>query len=303
MTASEIPILVPESVPQKSASPGQLVMRRFMKNTNARVGMIVVMLLLLTALLAPVVMPYNPRTDLALRDRLEAPSAEHYFGTDEHGRDVFRRVVHGAGISLRVGIFSVSFAFLIGSVIGLSAGFLGGWTDAISMRLMDVLLSIPSTLLAIGIVAARGPGLGNTMLAISVINIPVYARIARASTLALRELDYVSASRAVGANNLKLIFGHILPNSLSPLVVQGSLNIATAIIEAAALGFLGLGAQPPTPEWGAMLSSGYKYLTTGAWWVLLFPGLAIMLTVLSFNLVGDGLRDALDPRASKGSTL
>lgn len=302
MTATDSTIL-PNLITQKSVSPSQLVMRRFLRNTNARVGIVIVVFLILVALLAPVVMPYNARIDLSPRDRLEPPSAQHIFGTDEHGRDVFRRVVHGASISLRVGIFSVLFAFIVGSIIGLSAGFLGGLTDNVIMRVMDVLLSIPSTLLAIGIVAARGPGLGNTMLAISVINVPVYARIARASTLALRELDYVSASRALGAGSLKLIFSHILPNSLSPLVVQGSLNIATAIIEAAALGFLGLGAQPPTPEWGAMLSSGYKYLTTGAWWVLLFPGLAIMLTVLSFNLVGDGLRDALDPRASKGSAL
>jgi peptide/nickel transport system permease protein len=303
MTAPALPVLDSETIIQKSVTPGQLVLRRLMKNTNARVGMAIVALLILIALLAPLVMPYNPRTDLNPRDRLQAPSAAHYFGTDEHGRDVFRRVIHGAGISLRVGIFSVTFAILVGSIIGLAAGFLGGWTDTITMRLMDVLLAIPSTLLAIGIVAARGPGLGNTMLAISVINIPVYARIARASTLSLRELDYVSAARALGGGSLRLITKHILPNSLSPLVVQGSLNIATAIIEAAALGFLGLGAQPPTPEWGSMLSSGYKYLTSGAWWVLLFPGLAIMLTVLSFNLVGDGLRDALDPRSTKGSVL
>jgi peptide/nickel transport system permease protein len=164
------------------------------------------------------------------------------------------------------------------------------------MRLMDVMLSFPATLLAIGIVAARGPGLDNTMLAIGVVNIPIYARLARATTLSIKEQDYITAARAIGAQPGRIIARHVFPNSLSPIIVQGTLSIATAILEAAALGFLGLGAQPPTPEWGAMLSDGYKYLTIGAWWVLLFPGLAIMLTVLGFNLLGDGLRDALDPR-------
>jgi peptide/nickel transport system permease protein len=204
--------------------------------------------------------------------------------------------MHGANISLRVGIAAVALALSLGSLIGLVAGYFGGLTDNILMRLMDVMLSFPATLLAIGIVAARGPGLDNTMLAIGVVNIPIYARLARATTLSIKEQDYITAARAIGAQPGRIIARHVFPNSLSPIIVQGTLSIATAILEAAALGFLGLGAQPPTPEWGAMLSDGYKYLTIGAWWVLLFPGLAIMLTVLGFNLLGDGLRDALDPR-------
>ncbi len=297
--SAALPLPSAERLIGEAISPTQLALRRLFRNSNARVGMAIALLLILTAILAPVVMPYNPRTDLQPRERLKAPSGEHLFGTDEHGRDVFRRVIHGANISLRVGLFSVVLSLVIGSSIGLAAGFLGGPTDTVAMRLMDIMLAFPGTLLAIGIVAARGPGLNNTMLAIGVINIPVYARISRASTLALRELDFVTASRALGVGNLRLLFQHILPNTLSPIIVQGSLSIATAILESAALGFLGLGAQPPAPEWGAMLSSGYKYLTTGAWWVLLFPGLGIMLTVLAFNLIGDGLRDALDPRLSQ----
>ncbi len=249
----------------------------------------------LIGIVVPVAYPYNPRTDSDLVNRLKSPSAENVLGTDDQGRDVLRRVLHGANISLRVGVLSVALALTLGSLIGLVAGFVGGLTENVAMRAMDIMLSFPATLLAIGIVATRGPGLDNTLLAISVVNIPIYARLARATTLSIKEQDYITAARSVGVNADRIISRHILPNSLSPIIVQGTLSIATAILEAAALGFLGLGAQPPTPEWGAMLSDGYKFLTIGAWWVLLFPGLAIMLTVLGFNLLGDGLRDALDP--------
>jgi peptide/nickel transport system permease protein len=256
----------------------------------------VILVFVIVAVSIEFVNPYNPRIDGDLVNRLKAPSAAHLFGTDDQGRDVMRRVLHGAPISLQVGLLSVALALALGSSIGLTAGYMGGWFDTIAMRAMDIMLSFPSILLAIAIVAARGPGLGNTMLAIGIVNIPVYARIARAVTLSVKEQEYITAARAIGVRSVRMISRHILPNSLSPLIVQGTLSIATAIIEAAGLGFLGLGAQPPTPEWGAMLSDGYKYLTIGAWWVLLFPGLAIMLTVLGFNLFGDGLRDALDPR-------
>ncbi len=269
--------------------------RRLKRSTNARVGMAVMTVFVLLGVFIPFVYPYNPRIDSDLVNRLKAPTAEHYFGTDDQGRDLFRRVLHGANISLRVGIASVALALALGSLIGLASGFFGGLTDNIGMRLMDIMLSFPATLLAIGIVATRGPGLDNTMLAIGVVNIPIYARLTRATTLSIKEQDYVTAAHSIGSPSARIISRHILPNGLSPLIVQSTLSIATAIIEAAALGFLGLGAQPPTPEWGAMLSDGYKYLTIGAWWVLLFPGLAIMLTVLGFNLLGDGLRDALDP--------
>jgi peptide/nickel transport system permease protein len=270
--------------------------RRLRRSTNARVGMAIMLVFILAGILVPFAYPYNARTDGDLVNRLKSPSGEHLFGTDDQGRDLFRRVLHGANVSLRVGIASVALALILGSAIGLIAGFFGGLTDNALMRVMDIMLSFPATLLAIGIVATRGPGLDNTMIAIGVVNIPIYARLARATTLSVKEQDYITAARSIGAQSGRIISRHVFPNSLSPIIVQGTLSIATAILEAAALGFLGLGAQPPTPEWGAMLSDGYKYLTIGAWWVLLFPGLAIMLTVLGFNLLGDGLRDALDPR-------
>ncbi|MGE5139983.1 MAG: ABC transporter permease [Rudaea sp.] len=270
--------------------------RRMRRSTNARVGMAVVLFLALIAVSIGVINPYDPRTDGDLSLRLQAPSSAHLFGTDDQGRDVFVRVLHGAPISLQVGLVSVALALALGSLIGLVAGYSGGWVDNVLMRSMDVMLSFPSILLAIGIVAARGPGLNNTMLAIGIVNIPVYARLTRSVTLSIKEQEYVTAARAVGVNSTRMLTRHIFPNSLSPIIVQGSLSIATAILEAAGLGFLGLGAQPPIPEWGAMLSDGYKYLTIGAWWVLLFPGIAIIFTVLGFNLLGDGLRDALDPK-------
>jgi peptide/nickel transport system permease protein len=293
---------------RKRISPWNDALYRLIRSTNAQVGISIVIFLVLTAVVAIVFWPYNPRIDSDLPNRLKPPSwaprspnekpDTHYafFGTDDQGRDVFRRVVHGAPISLQVGLVSVSFALATGSILGLIAGFFGGRTDDVLMRLMDIMLAFPSILLAIAIVAARGPGLNNTILAISVVNIPIYARIARSTTLSIKEQDYIMAATCIGARSSRLILRHVLPNSLSPIIVQGTLSIATAILDAAGLGFLGLGAQPPTPEWGAMLADGYKYLTIGAWWVLLFPGAAIMLTVLGFNLLGDGLRDALDPR-------
>ena len=273
--------------------------RRLQRGTNARIGMLIIALFVLVALTIGIVNPYNPRIDGELAVRLKSPDDAHLMGTDDQGRDVMRRVLHGAPISLQVGLFSVSLALVVGSTLGLIAGYLSGRVDNVLMRIMDVLLAFPPILLAIGIVAARGPGLENTMLAVGIVNIPVYARIARSVTLSIREQEYITAARAGGVGPVRMIARHILPNSLSALIVQATLGIASAILEAAGLGFLGLGAQPPTPEWGAMLSDGYKYLTIAAWWVLLFPGLAIMLTVLGFNLLGDGLRDALDPRLSQ----
>jgi peptide/nickel transport system permease protein len=270
--------------------------RRLKRGPNARVGMIVILIFVIIALTIEWVNPYNPRIDGDLVNRLKAPSPAHLFGTDDQGRDILTRVLHGVPISLQVGLYSVALALALGSAIGLSAGYSGGWVDTVFMRTMDVMLAFPSILLAIGIVAARGPGLGNTMLAIGIVNIPVYARLARSVTLSIKEQEYITAARAIGVRTARMLGRHILPNSLSPIIVQGTLSIATAILDAAGLGFLGLGAQPPTPEWGAMLSDGYKYLTIGAWWVLLFPGMAIMISVLGFNLLGDGLRDALDPK-------
>jgi len=286
-------------VPRKQASLWGDALQRLRRSSNARVGATVILIFVFIGIFIPVIMPYNPRVDSDLANRLQAPATTRLFGTDDQGRDIFRRVLHGANISLRVGIIAVALALVVGCAVGLSSGFFGGTTDIIAMRLIEIMMAFPATLLAIAIVATRGPGLNNTMLAIGVVQIPVYARLSRSVTLSIKERDYILAARCIGASSSRQIIRHVLPNSLSPIIVQGSLSIAAAILEAAALGFLGLGAQPPTPEWGAMLADGYKYLTIGAWWVLLFPGLAIMLTVLGFNLLGDGLRDALDPQLKR----
>ncbi|MCX5970162.1 MAG: ABC transporter permease [Coprothermobacterota bacterium] len=270
--------------------------RRLWSSRTARVGLYIVIFLVLLAAIVPWAWPYNPKTDSELTQRLQSPSWSHPFGTDNQGRDILRRVAHGAPISLRVGLLAVAFGLLVGTVLGMFAAFFGGWLDAVIMRIMDIILAFPATLLAIAIVATRGPGLENTMFAIGIVSIPGYARIARSMVMTLVEREYVSAARAIGVAPIVILFKHVLPNGLSPLIVQSTLNIASAVLEAAALGFLGLGAQPPQPEWGAMLSDSYKFLTVGAWWPVLFPGLAIMFTVLGFNLLGDGLRDALDPR-------
>jgi peptide/nickel transport system permease protein len=243
---------------------------------------------------APALAHHDP-VEQALLERLKAPSGAHPFGTDNLGRDVFARVLYGGRISLRVGILAVALGAVVGTLLGLLAGYAGRVADTVISRLMEVVLAFPATLLAIAIVAARGPGIENTMLAIGLIGIPVYARLVRASVLSLKERDFVVAARCVGASGPRILFRHILPNGLSPLVVQATLGIATAIIEAAALGFLGLGAQPPTPEWGLMLTDARNFLLNAPW-AMIFPGAAIMLTVLGFNLFGDGLRDALDPQ-------
>lgn len=270
--------------------------RRLWSSRTARVGLYIVIFLVILAVIVPWAWPYNPKTDSELTQKLQPPSWSHPFGTDNLGRDVLRRVAHGAPISLQVGLLAVALGLFVGTVLGMIAAFFGGWLDAVIMRIMDIILAFPATLLAIAIVATRGPGLENTMFAIGIVSIPAYARIARSMVMTLIEREYVSAARAIGVAPIVILFKHVLPNGLSPLIVQATLNIASAVLEAAALGFLGLGAQPPRPEWGAMLSDSYKFLTVGAWWPVLFPGLAIMFTVLGFNLLGDGLRDALDPR-------
>ena len=271
--------------------------RRLWANRGAKAGMTIVLFFVVVGyIVAPIFAPYNPSIDRNLPARLESPTREHPFGTDELGRDVLKRIAHGTRISFTVGLAAVVFAFTVGTALGLLSGYLGGYLETVTMRAMDVLLAFPALLLAIAIVAMRGPGLHNTMFALGITYIPVYARLARASAIGVKELDYITAATGVGVPGYRIMLRHVLPNSLSPLIVQFTLMIATAIIETAALGFLGLGAQPPSPEWGAMLSNGYKFLTVGAWWALLFPGLAIIFVVTGFNLIGDGLRDALDPR-------
>jgi peptide/nickel transport system permease protein len=280
----------------KGLSPLQAAVRRLLANRVARAGLVIIVLFAAIAVLSPIVMPYDPTTDSDLVARLKAPSPAHPFGTDALGRDVLMRILHGARVSLSLGVGSVIMASLVGSVLGLLAGYTGRRLDLCIMFCMDILLAFPATLLAIAIVAMIGPGLRNSLIAISVVTIPFYARITRGEVLALKEREFVVAARGLGGSPLRVVMGHIFPNTLPPLAVQTTLAIAFAILEAAALGFLGLGAQPPVPEWGAMLADSYKFFTSGAWWAFFFPGITIMLSVLGFNLVGDALRDALDPR-------
>ena len=281
-------------------SPAQAAWRRLRRSPVARAGLAIVAGVALTALITPAVHHYEARTDADLTLRLKPPTWAHPFGTDTLGRDILVRVLHGARVSLGLGVSSVAVAAVLGSALGLVAGYVGRRVDLIVMFGMDILLAFPATLLAIAIVAMIGPGLRNALFAISLVSIPVYARLSRGAVLALREQEFVLAARGLGGTDGRVLLRHIVPNSVPPLIVQTTLAIAFAILEAAALGFLGLGAQPPTPEWGAMLADSYKYFTSGAWWVFFFPGAAIMLSVLGFNLLGDGLRDALDPRLGQG---
>jgi peptide/nickel transport system permease protein len=313
-TAPTAPDLAGLTLSRKPRSLWSDTWQRLISSTPGRIGLVVTLLLILTALLAPIVMPYNPARDRNLRARLAQPSwlmsAEELeqkqlgrwdliFGADDLGRDLFTRVIHGSRISLAVGFFSVSLAVFFGSLLGLIAGFIGGKIDMVAVWVMDIMLAFPSILLAIAIVSIRGPGLLNSMLAVAIVEIPVFARIARSTVLSIREQEYVTAARALGIPSSRTLFRHVLPNSLAPMMVQATLAIATAIISIAALGFLGLGAQPPLPEWGTMLSGARNFVGQGKWWYPTFPGLAIMLTVLGFNLLGDGLRDALDPRLKR----
>jgi peptide/nickel transport system permease protein len=283
------------AIPTKHSSLWTDALRRLRRSSSGRIGGTFILVLLAISLLIPVIMPYNPRTDGDLTIRLEPPSQAHPFGTDDLGRDVLRRVLYGSRVSLGIALISVGIALSFGSTLGLVCGFLGGAVDLVTMRVIDIMLAFPATLLAIGIVAARGPGINNAMLAVGIVQIPAFTRLARSMAISIREREYITAAQCIGASRFRLLTRHVFPNSLSPIIVQATLSIASSILEAAALGFLGLGAQPPTPEWGAMLADGYKYLTIGAWWVLMFPGMFIMLTVLGYNLLGDGLRDALDP--------
>jgi peptide/nickel transport system permease protein/dipeptide transport system permease protein len=273
---------------------------KLLKNRTAVAGMIIIMVFALAALLAPVISPHNPNEN-ALYDQLKRPvwspggAMKNILGTDDLGRDMLSRLIYGARVSLTLGLVSVGIAFLCGSFLGSLAGYYKGWPDNLIMRFMDILLAFPHILLAIVIVAYLGPGLRNAMMAIGIINIPRFARIVRASVLEEYEKDYVTAARAVGSGNRRIIFNAIFPNCLAPIIVQASLGFGAAILDAAGLSFLGLGAEPPTAEWGAMIAQG-RAMILRAWWVMTFPGIAILLAVLGFNLFGDGLRDALDPR-------
>jgi len=288
-----------------SRTPFQNALRRFRRHRSARAGMFVLGILTLAAIFAPLIAPYDPIKPLRDVKRRSSPciyilgcpgdQSQHIFGTDGNQRDLFSRVVYGARLSLSIGVATVTFAIVIGVVLGALAGYSGGWSDNLIMRVMDVLLAFPSLILAIAIVAVLGPGLANALLAISFVSIPIYARLVRASVLQVKEQDFVSASRALGASPMGILSRHVLPNALTPLIVAATLGIASAILDAAALSFLGLGAAPPTPEWGLMLGEERNSLFNAPHLVF-FPGTFIMITVLAFNLLGDGLRDALDPR-------
>jgi peptide/nickel transport system permease protein/dipeptide transport system permease protein len=273
---------------------------KLFKNKTAVVGLIIISIFTLAALLAPVISPYDPNEN-ALYDQLKQPawhsegSTKNLLGTDDLGRDMLSRLIYGARVSLTLGIVSVGIAFLCGSILGAISGYYKGWPDNLIMRFMDIILAFPHILLAIVIVAYLGPGLRNAMMAIGIINVPRFARIIRASVMEEYGKDYVTAARAVGASNRRIIFNAIFPNCLAPIIVQASLGFGAAILDAAGLSFLGLGAQPPLSEWGAMIAQG-RSMILRAWWVMTFPGIAILFAVLGFNLLGDGLRDALDPR-------
>lgn len=282
---------------EKVVGPWKEAWRSFRKSKAALVGTAIVVFFILLAVFGPLIAPEGIN-EQKLQDsslRLAPPSSEYWFGTDDFGRDIFSRVVYGARISLAVGFLSVILSAVVGSFLGIISGYYGRWIDTIISRIFDIMLAFPSILLAIAIVSILGPSLQNALIAIAIINIPNFGRLIRSKVLSVKEEEYIVAAKAIGMKDSRILWKHILPNSLSPVIVQGTLAIATAIIEAAALSFLGLGAEAPQPEWGKMLSDARVHLMTAPW-TMIFPGLAIMLTVLGFNLMGDGLRDALDPK-------
>lgn len=306
--------LVPEAgtTPPKAASLRRDTLRNVLRQRTAVIGLAILAFLVLVALSADIISPFPPNTsmlDLGIPGTRGAPpcihllgcpedQTQHLMGLDSNLRDTFSRVVHGSRVSLIIGIATVSVAIVIGTAIGAVAGYLSGTSDNILMRLMDVVLSFPSLILAIAIVTVLGTGLTNAMMAIAIVSIPIYARVMRASVLSVRETDFVTASKALGESSSGILWRRILPNSMTPLIVQGTLGIGGAILEVAALSFVGLGAQPPTAEWGSMIAQD-RNLFFSAPHLIFFPGVAITLSVLAFNLIGDGLRDALDPRLNR----
>jgi ABC-type dipeptide/oligopeptide/nickel transport system permease subunit len=313
MTSSLDTTSVAQIKDYRSNSLWRLTLRRIFRQRSAVAGMTILFILILVAIFAPLIAPYDPIQvligveDVKKRGEpcihlLGCPKEEpqHIMGLDGNVRDEFSRVIFGTRASLTVGFGAVSFAIIVGTLLGATSGFFGGWVDNIIMRVLDVLLAFPALLLAITIVSVLGRGLQYALLAIAIVSIPVYARVVRASVLSVKEAEFVSASRALGAGNLHILGRRIMPNAIPPLIVQGTLGVATAILDAAALSFLGLGAQPPMPEWGTMLGTERNQVFTAPHLVF-FPGIAIMITVLAFNLLGDGLRDAIDPRLHQPS--
>ncbi len=272
-----------------------IVIRRLLRSPQAVVGGVILITLVLVALAAPLIAPHDP-LEMSIVDQFQAPSTQNFFGTDEFGRDVFSRVLHGAQISLRVGLMATLIAVGGGTVLGMVAGYFGRWVDSVGQKIMDTLLAFPGLLLALAIIAVLGPGLRNVLIALGIGGMPYYARLVRGQVLSIKEREFIEAARVVGARHPRIMLRHILPNTVSPLIVVGSLDLGWNILAAASLSFIGLGAQPPTPEWGFMLSAGRDFMRD-QWWISTFPGIAIVLAVLSFNLLGDGLRDAFDPQS------
>ncbi|MEK4059513.1 MULTISPECIES: ABC transporter permease [Paenibacillus] len=268
-------------------------------NRLAAIGLIFILIWTVIAIIAPWIAPHDPYiTDMA--NKLQAPSGSHWFGTDNFGRDILSRVLYGARISIWTGLIAVAISFLIGVPLGGIAAYYGGKTGTVIMRLMDVLLSFPSLVLSMAIAASIGAGLTSAMIAVGIVGIPEFARLMFGQTVSLREKEYVEASRAIGVKNSVILYRHILPNALAPLMVQATLGMGFAILTASSLSFLGLGVKPPIAEWGAMISEGREYIISGQWWLVTFPGLSIATSILGFNLLGDGLRDVLDPRLRSG---
>ncbi len=287
------PLASPPATPEFSPRRRQRV-ERLLRNPGARLGALICGLLVLTAIFAPWIAPYDP-ISMGAGEALTPPSSSHWFGTDELGRDLFSRIVYGSRLTLKVGMIAVGISMTAGVLVGLVAGYAGGWIEAILMRSVDVLFSFTETLIALAAVAVLGPSLTNAMIAVGISSIPFYARIAYGAVLVEKNKEYFKAARSVGANHGRLIFQHILPNILSPIIVVATVGVSVAVLSASALSFLGLGAQPPSPEWGAMLAAGRDYFKRAPW-ITTFPGVAIAVTVLGFNLLGDGLREALDPQ-------
>jgi peptide/nickel transport system permease protein len=274
-----------------------MFMRRFRKETTAIIGLVIIILFVALAALAGLIGPYPP-LEQNISASLAAPSAEHLFGADKLGRDIFSRILHGARISLFTGLAVVVSAACVGTLVGTVAGYLGGWWDEAIMRVTDIFFAFPSLILAMAIAGALGPSLENALIAVAVVSWPVYARLVRGQVLVLRNQEFVLAARAVGVSHAGILLRHVLPNTLSPLLVQASFDMGGTILAVSGLSFIGFGAQPPTPEWGVMISEGRNYITT-QWWTSFFPAMAMLLVVTGFNLVGDGLRDILDPRLNK----
>ena len=288
---------------RKRETRAKELIRRFKYNKSAVFGLVILIVLVLSAIFADYIAPNDPTpSPPQLFNKLkpgfwsEEAVKGMPLGTDALGRDVLSRVIYGARVSLSAGFVAVGIAMLLGITLGVLAGYYGGGVDAALMRIVDIMFAFPALLLAIVIVAVIGQGLGKAMVAIGIVYTPQMARIVRSSVLYIKEMEYIEVQKAIGSSNWRIIFRHVLPNSIAPVIVYGTLMLATAILDCAALGFLGLGAQPPTPEWGAMLSKSYSYIVSGAWWAATFPGMAILFSVLGLNLLGDGLRDILDPR-------